>query len=340
MFDWLVFGVSAGVVVGAGITIGRISGEIGERLGLGRAWSGAVLLSVATTLPEAVTTLTVAARGAYGMAVGGILGSILFNLFILVVVDVVDPEPLYHRLSKNHLATGLLGAALLGIVLAGLSLSQARTARLAVFDAGILWGVPVAIIGLYGVGQYVLFKIGRQSGRDEEVRSPAFNRLSLRQLAGVYVATAAVIIAAAHRLGVSAERIADRYDLGATFAGATLLGIVTSLPEITNAIACSRRREYDLAVGNILGANTLVLAVLAAVDLLFRNRIFQSVPVADALSGSVMAGLAVVMLAVALGALAIESRQQISRLSLASFVLAGLYAASLYASYHFSAAAP
>lgn len=125
-----------------------------------------------------------------------------------------------------------------------------------------------------------------------------------------------------------------------SFAGATLLGIVTSLPEITNAIACSRRREYDLAVGNILGANTLVLAVLAAVDLLFRNRIFQSVPVADALSGSAMAGLAVVMLAVALGALAIESRQQISRLSLASFVLAVLYAASLYASYHFSAAAP
>ena len=58
MLEWLPFGASACGVIGAGILIGQISGEIGERLRLGRAWAGAVLLSLATTLPELVATVT------------------------------------------------------------------------------------------------------------------------------------------------------------------------------------------------------------------------------------------------------------------------------------------
>jgi hypothetical protein len=42
---WAHFAVSAVFVVAAGLVIGRISGELGERWGLGRAWAGAVLLS-------------------------------------------------------------------------------------------------------------------------------------------------------------------------------------------------------------------------------------------------------------------------------------------------------
>ncbi|MCG3206351.1 MAG: hypothetical protein KCHDKBKB_03087 [Elusimicrobia bacterium] len=332
---WTTFIIAAIFVIAAGIAIGRISGELGERLGLGRAWAGAVLLSFATTLPELVTTFTVSLRGAYGLALGGILGSVIFNLFILVFVDIVDPDPLYNKLSKNHLATGLLGSALLGILMTGLSLGLAHKHTLISTHPGVMLAAPLAMIGLYGIGQVVLFRMAKQTFEKVMEIPTVFSKLPFWMLIVLYLSTAVIIVFAAHALGLSAERLSIRYGLAATFAGATLLGIVTSLPEITNAIACSRQRAYDLAVGNILGANSLVLVVLAVTSLMVANRLFISVSVEDAVSTLVMAGLAVLMQAVALGALAVESGHRVRRISIASLILTALYAVSLSLSYQF-----
>lgn len=334
--DWIIFTVSSLFVIGAGIAIGRISGELGERLGLGRAWSGAVLLSFATTLPELVTTVTVTLEGAYGLALGGILGSVIFNLFILVLVDSADPEPLYGgKLSKSHLATGLLGTALLGILMAGLALGMARSTGRITVSPLLMLAAPAGIIALYGVGQFVLFRMARQSFDKQMVVPTAFSRFPMWGIIAAYALTAGVIVMAASALGSAVHRLSDHYSLSATFAGATMLGIVTSLPEITNALACARQKEYDLAVGNVLGANAFVLVVLAGASLLVGNRIFTGAPFEDAVSVMVMAGVAVIMQVIALGALAVESKHHLKRLSIASLILAALYAVNLYVAYQF-----
>ncbi|OGR71513.1 MAG: hypothetical protein A2089_01670 [Elusimicrobia bacterium GWD2_63_28] len=334
--DWIIFSVSALFVIGAGVAIGRISGELGERLGLGRAWAGAVLLSFATTLPELVTTVTVTLEGAYGLALGGILGSVVFNLFILVLVDLADPDPLYGgKLSKSHLSTGLLGTALLGILMAGLALGVAQDRGLIPHNPEIILAAPLGIIALYGVGQFILFRMARQSFDKGMVVPTVFSKFPMWGILAAYGAAAAIIVFAAMALGSSVHRLSDHYGLAATFAGATMLGIVTSLPEITNALACARQREYDLAVGNVLGANAFVLVVLAGASLIAGNRLFTGAGTADAMSALVMAGLAVIMQVIALGALAIESTHHMKRLSAASLILASLYAATLFVSYQF-----
>lgn len=334
--DWLIFFVSSAFVILSGIAIGRISGELGERLQLGRAWAGTVLLSFATTLPELVTTATVTMEGAYGLALGGILGSIVFNLFILVIVDAVDPEPLYvSRLSKSHLATGLLGTALLGILMTGLALGVSQDTGFTPNRPILLLAVPFGIISLYGVGQFILFRMAQQGFDREMVLPTVFSRFSMPAIAGVYAVTALVILVSARALASSVHRLSDHHGIAATFAGATMLGIVTSLPEITNAITCARQKEYDLAVGNILGANAFVLVVLAAASLAVGNGLFESARVEDSLSALLMAGLAVIMQVIALGALAIRSRHSFRRISVASLLLAGLYSATLYLSYQF-----
>ncbi|MDQ7772809.1 MAG: hypothetical protein RDU13_04720 [Elusimicrobiales bacterium] len=335
-YDWLIFTTSALFVVGAGIMIGRASGELGERLGLGRAWAGAVLLSFATTLPELVTTVTVALKGAYGLALGGILGSVIFNLFILVLVDALNPDPLYAgKLSRTHLATGLLGTGLLGVMMAGLALGMAQGGGHVQGSGALALVAPAAIIALYAFGQFVLFRMAKQSFDRKMTLPGAFSGYSLKGVAAAYAVTAAVIVVAASSLANSVHRLSGHYGLSATFAGAVMLGIVTSLPEITNAVACARQREYDLAVGNVLGANAFVLVVLAAASLPAGNGIFSGVSPADGISALVMAGLAVIMQVTALGALAVESAHQFKRLSFASMILAALYAANLYVSWQF-----
>jgi cation:H+ antiporter len=336
---WFHFGVSALFVVAAGLFIGRVSGELAERFHLGKAWAGAVLLSFATTLPELVATLTVVLRGDTGLAIGGILGSVLFNLFILVLVDLADPDPIYHRISKNHLLTGLLGCVLLASTIAGLALSTLNIPQFENLERiGFVSISSIAILFFYTIGQLILFQVAKSDNNIQPVKmATVFDRFSTLQVLGMYGFLAGVIIIAAWQLGISAEQIGDAYNLSATFAGAILIGIVTSLPELTNGIACSLQREHDLAMGNILGANAIVIVVLAIADFVsFKETLFSSLPLIDVTSSIVMASIGIVMQGVALGALAGSSTHRIWRFGAASILLMILYIISLVVSYKFS----
>lgn len=336
---WLSFLIAASFVIVAGTMIGRVSGELGERLGLGRAWSGAVLLSLATTMPELVTTLTVTLRGQPGMAFGGIIGSAAFNLFILVVVDLIDPDPIYNCISIQNVTTGLLGCALMGVVVTGLSLGVAGIGERTGWGISHVGIASIAIFLLYGFGQYVLFQQSRQTGEDRArmKMDTWLNRVSLRNLVLVYLGLITVIVIAANRLGIYAEGIATSYHLGATFAGATLLGIVTSLPEITNAVACARQKEFDLAMGNVLGANAFVLVVLAVADVVYtKGRLFYAISHPQAISALAMAGVAIIMQSIVLGALASRSAHRFWRFGVTSIFLAVLYGGGLFIAYRFS----
>jgi cation:H+ antiporter len=333
---WSPFLVSGGVVVIAGLLIGRVSGELGERLKLGRVWAGTVLISLATTTPELVTTATVAFHGQAGMAIGGVLGSVVFNLLILVLMDLADPDPIYHRLSFNHLSTGLLGCVLLGVVIVAiaLGLDGVRAAAPGFPRLGL---ASVALLGFFGLGQFVLFQMATKSANGEtpiHTRN-LFDRFSLKWILFAYVLLIVIIFISARGLALSVEQLAGEYRLGATFAGAVLLGVVTSLPELTNAIACARQKEIDLATGNLLGANVMVLTVLAVADFFSPSPLFASLSTTEALSSLIMAGIAIVMQGVALGALAIHSDHRVWRIGVASLILAGLYGLSLTISYRF-----
>lgn len=343
MTTWLHFALSSLGVVGAGLFIGRFSGELGERLKLGRVWAGTVLISLATTLPELVSTITVTRRGEPGLAVGNIVGSVTYNLFILVLVDFLNPKPIYPKLSLNHLATGVLGCALLGVLIAGAALPLAGIGGPDGWGIGHVGAISLALGGLYLLGQYGLFQLAKGSytpAEPEMKTSTPMDRWSTRGIAGVYAALAGVIILSAHNLGVSVEHLAERYRLGATFAGATLLGVVTSLPEMTNALTCARRREHDLAVGNILGANALVFMALVLADAFTpQARLFGSLTRTEALSSITLAAAAVVMQSVVLLALAVRSAHRVWRFSIASLLLVVLYALSLAAAYRISSSA-
>ena len=333
---WLQFSLSALGVIGAGTLIGRVSGDLGDRLRLGRAWAGAVLLSLATTLPELVATVTVALHGALGMAIGGILGSVIFNLFILVFVDLFDRQSIYQRVSRNHIATGLLGCGLLGLLMAGLAIGGTGAGGPGGIRVGHVGLIALGMLGLYGVGQYVLFRVARstfrEAGQPHETR---WSRLPVGWVLLTYAALVAVILVSAYNLAVSAEGLAARYSLGATFAGATLLGIVTSLPELTNGLTCGKQREYDLAVGNILGANAFVFVVLVVADVCYvEGPVFQMVVRSEVISSITMAALAIVMQGIVLIAIARRSTAQLGRLSVISVFLTLLYAASLVLAYH------
>ncbi|HSN03652.1 MAG TPA: hypothetical protein VLS44_01630 [Nitrospira sp.] len=60
---WVIFALSAAIVVAGGTKLSRYGDRIAEYTGLGRLWIGVVLMAAATSLLEVFTTVSAAWRG-------------------------------------------------------------------------------------------------------------------------------------------------------------------------------------------------------------------------------------------------------------------------------------
>src|ERR1700712_4695719 len=87
VFLLLIFAASAAVIWVAGIQLSDYTDVLAQRLHLGTALGGLILLAVATNLPELAITVSAAASGDVEVAVGNILGGIAIQTVVLVVVD-------------------------------------------------------------------------------------------------------------------------------------------------------------------------------------------------------------------------------------------------------------
>ena len=71
----------------AGVVLSSTTDELDNRLGLGAALGGMILLAIAGSLPELVITVTATAQGNLGLAAGNLIGGIAIQTMVLVVCD-------------------------------------------------------------------------------------------------------------------------------------------------------------------------------------------------------------------------------------------------------------
>lgn len=134
--------LGAGVLVVAAVLLPRLAEALARETGLGQAWVGTFLVGLVTTLPEATVTLAAARLGAVDLALGNVLGSVMFNTFLLSYADLITPGPLLSQLGGSHLLSVLVLLGMAGTVLTGLMYQSLRKLWVLAYDS---W----AILALY-----------------------------------------------------------------------------------------------------------------------------------------------------------------------------------------------
>ena len=117
--ELLVFVISAVVIWVAGIFLSNNTDVLADRLHLGQALGGLILLAVATNLPEIAITYSAAASGQLDIAVSNILGGIAIQTVVLVALDafgVRQRRPLTYQAASLTLV--LEGAVVLAVLVA------------------------------------------------------------------------------------------------------------------------------------------------------------------------------------------------------------------------------
>ena len=266
---WAQFAAAALVIIVAGVRLARYGDVLGEKTGLGRRWIGVVLLAATTSLPELFTGFGATAIAALpDIALGDVLGSCMFNLLILSLMDAVQPEPLSTRAHQGHALSIGFGLLLIGIAGVGLIADEQIPA------IGWVGLYSPVLIAVYLVAMRIIFAHERHR-RLRETREVAeelqYAKTTTRSAAVQYSLAAVAVVAAALWLPRLGAELARQTGLGEAFVGSVFIAVTTSLPEIVVSLAAVRMGALDLGIGNVLGSNLFNLLILGLDDVFYRR---------------------------------------------------------------------
>ena len=263
---WLLFAACAVTIGLAGPVLVRSGARIACLTGLSQSWTGVVLLATATSLPELFTGLSaVTVASAPNIAVGDVLGSCLFNLLLLVILDAFSREgSIYSRVEQGHILTAAFGVVLIGfvgaILLFGRSELDLRVGHVSIYT-------PILAL-VYFAAARALFCYERKSNMagapiDEGEGQPLRRAVKTYLIAALFVAVAGTL------LPFAGLELAATMGWGTSFVGSLFVAAATSLPELVVVISALRLRAVEMAVGGLLGSNLFDVLILAIDDIAY-----------------------------------------------------------------------
>jgi cation:H+ antiporter len=149
-FLWLIFLLLAFIIGSAGWLLERSATIIAEETGLSQAAVGVLLTSVATSLPELVTTVAAVRQGALTLAVAGIIGGNAFDTLFAAASDVAyRGGSIYHAIPDHVSLWIALSILMTSVLILGLLFRQEK-------GPGRIGFESMTIISLYIVGILML----------------------------------------------------------------------------------------------------------------------------------------------------------------------------------------
>jgi cation:H+ antiporter len=328
-----VFGAAAAGVWIAGIYLSSSTDVLSERLHLGAAVGGLILLALATNLPEIAITASAALSHDLGIAIGNILGGIAIQTVVLAVLDVFGlgrSKPLSYVGSSLQLVLeaglviGVLVVAVMGTQLPA-SMTHFRVEPAAVFIAA-LWIVGLWLLGRARSG-LPWHEQGNPPGNDAAPRGTRKKARDERaqhstgRAAAVFAVAALVTLVGGVVLERSGERIASHVGMTGVLFGATVLAAATSLPEVSTGIASVRMGDYQLAFSDIFGGNAFLPVLFLVASLLSGEAVLPQAHNTDIY----LTALGALLTAVYIYGLIFRPRRQVARMGLDSVTVLCLY---------------
>ena len=297
ILPWTEFAFCVGLIAFAGTILVRQGDNIAQLTGLSRSWIGLVLLASATSLPELFAGVSAASLAdAPNIAVGTVLGSCVFNLVMLVLMDELSRnEPMYRRIDQGHILTAGFGVIMIGaagaFVLLGPESKSFQILHVSLYT-------PFIIV-IYLIAMRAAFHYERRTRaqQDEEVEPLD---ITLREAVLRYLGATVVVAIAGSWLPFIGQDLAKLMGWQTSFVGTLLIGGATSAPELVVTFSAFRLGAVDMAIGNVLGSNLFDVLILAVDDIFYtKGPLLSSVAPAHAVTAFaavIMSGMFIVAL--------------------------------------------
>ena len=314
---WLHFFGSAILIIFAGMQLTRNAEKISNALNMSTAWAGALLLPLATSLPELVVSRRAVIIVSPDLAGGNIYGSIIFNLVLIALIDLLQGAgPLTVRRKRGLIVAGLLCVVIISFSCLAILISLP-------YRIGWIGIDSLLILLIFLLGSSALVRLEKKTARNANEYYPK-NELTGAILR--FTLAALVIIFAGSVLTDAADAIARETGLSHTLVGSVFVAVSTSLPELVTITTAVRLGLVEMAVANVFGANFFNILLLFFADIFYRRGLLLSSLSPDIL---IVALMGIILTAVALLGFIFPLRRHYFRLGVTSIVIIGGYLLTL-----------
>ena len=253
-YYFLLFAVGIVLIAKGGDLFVDSAAYIADVSGIPKFIVGATIVSFATTLPEMLVSALAAGQGKTEMAIGNAVGSVTANTGLIMALSMLlVPMAVVRRTTLPKAV--LLIAAVLGLW--GLSIGGLTVWK------GLLLFVIFAVF----VAENILSAKKQQGNQEERVTA---TRKAVVKSVVILLLSATAIVAGSDLLVHYGSLIAAGFGVPESVIGLTAIAIGTSLPELVTAVTAILKKQADLSVGNVIGANiidtTMILPVCAVIS--------------------------------------------------------------------------
>lgn len=240
------------VVLGADFLVDGAS-SIAKRFGVSDFVIGLTIVGMGTSAPEMVVSFIGALQGNGDIAIGNVVGSNIFNVFmILGATALILPMDITPMNRKKDIPLNI------AITLIFIALGMSRT----LFGIGddVLGRLDGAILlVLFAAYIYMCFRFDTanqtETNENEKVIKPT--------LAAVLIVAGLAGLVFGGRMFVnSATSIAKMLNVSDKLIAITILAGGTSMPELVTCIVAAFKKKGQLALGNILGSNVFNILLI------------------------------------------------------------------------------
>lgn len=206
---------------------------------------GLTIVSFGTSAPEFAVSIQSLLSGSGDIVLGNVIGSNIINILLIL-----GASSMFHSLNvknatvKKELPITMLFSILLGVLLSDNLFDKTKN----VFTRSD----GVVLILFFSVFVYYLISMMRNKIDDDNADEDI---IPIKKSLFLTVLGIIMIVLGSNFVVDSASFIAKNLGVSERLISLTIVALGTSLPELVTSVSATRKGEYDIAIGNVIGSN-------------------------------------------------------------------------------------
>ena len=206
---------------------------------------GLTIVAFGTSAPELAVSIKSLLSGSGDIVLGNVIGSNILNILLILGLS-----SLFHSLNvKNNTVKRELPIMLMISVAFSVLLSDS------IFTKNMSNSFPrndgIIILLFFGVFLFYLVNMVRNKNEEpEDIKYPTLSKSFLLSIVGLVG-----IVLGSNYVVDGASGLAEAVGISERIISLTIIALGTSLPELVTSIVATKKGEYDIAIGNVVGSN-------------------------------------------------------------------------------------
>lgn len=214
---------------------------------------GLTIVAFGTSAPEFAVSVKSLLSGSGDIVLGNVIGSNILNILLIL-----GSSAMFHSLNvKNNTVKKELPITMLITTLFAVLLSDH------IFDNNVVncftRGDGIVLLLFFSVFLYYLISMSRKKIDVDQDEKPA---MSLSKSFIWTIGGIAAIVLGSNAVVDSATYLAKAMGVSERLISLTIIALGTSLPELVTSITATRKGEYDIAIGNVVGSNVFNIGIV------------------------------------------------------------------------------